>query len=174
VVSAPCAVAHAPHNHHPLRMHEATPCPADQPAGMREALAAPLLGPAAGAPRLEPLAPVRGDDAAPRRGGQAELRPVLRRLHEAPEPGALGELRQPRPRGAGQPARAGPGAHALARVEPPQRAHLPGPAARRGMLREGAPLLSDCVAQGRAKSYGGPTARRSGAGGHTAQRGGVV
>ena len=171
-----CPLGRGPRPLHPAArlVQPQTECAPDHPPVIREACAAPLLGTAACAPRRDPRDPGGGDAAAPRRGGQADLRPVLRRLHAAQEPGALGELRTHRPRGACHPARAGPGAHALARVEQPQRDHLTGPAARRGRLRNGAPRLIDRGEPGREKSPGGPTALRSGEGGHTAPRGGVV
>jgi hypothetical protein len=92
-----------PHDQPPL-IQEETQFAADNPPVIREAFAANLLGTAAFAHRMDQLDPVRVDDAEHRRGGQEDLRPVLMRLQEAKEPGALGELRKQRPIVAWQPA----------------------------------------------------------------------
>ena len=70
---------------------------ADNPAVIGEAFAADLPGTPAFAPRVDQLPPLRVDDAAHRRRGQEDRRPVLRGLQEPQEPRPLGEAREQRP-----------------------------------------------------------------------------
>jgi len=62
---------------------------------------------------VDQLDPIRVDDAEHRRGGQADLRPVLMCPEEAKEPGALGEVGKQRAIVARQPAIEGPVTHAF-------------------------------------------------------------
>jgi hypothetical protein len=74
-----------PHNQPPL-VQQQTQCAADNPAMIREAFTANLLGAAAFAHGVDQLDTIRVDDAEHRRGGQEDLRPALMGREEAKEP----------------------------------------------------------------------------------------
>ena len=78
------------HDQPPLVQHQTEFAP-DNPAMIREAFAANLLGTPTFAHGMEQLDPVRVDDAEHGRSGQEDLRPVVVRREEPKEPGALGE-----------------------------------------------------------------------------------
>src|SRR5262249_52662297 len=78
-----------PHDQAPL-IEQQTELPADDPAMIREAFAADLLRAAALAHGVDQLNAVGVDDAEHGWGGQERLRPVVMRLEETKEPGALG------------------------------------------------------------------------------------
>ena len=96
-----------PHDQPPL-IEQQTEFPADNPAVIREAFAADLLGAAAFAHGVDQLDAVGVDDPEHGRGGQEDLRPVLMGLEETKEPGALGQAGKQRPIVARQPAIEGP------------------------------------------------------------------
>src|SRR5262249_137251 len=70
--------------------------PADNPAMVRHAFAADLLGTASFAHGVNQLDAVGVDDPEHGRGGQESPRPVLMGLQETKEPGALGKPRKQR------------------------------------------------------------------------------
>ena len=79
-----------PHDQPPLMQYE-TQFPADNPAVIREAFPADLLGAAALAHRMDQLDAVGVDDAEPRWSSQERPRPILMGLEETKEPGTLGQ-----------------------------------------------------------------------------------
>src|SRR5207248_601190 len=103
-----------------------------------------------------------------------ELRPVLMGPEEAKEPRPLREVGKQRAIVTCQPAIKRAIAPTFEGVEQPQGDHLTGPEASLGMFRDSAHLLIDLVEQGSDKIHSRHTALLSGAGWHTAQRGGVV
>ena len=102
-----------PPHHQAILVEEQTEFAPDNPAVIREACAADLLGAAAFADGMDQRNPVRVDDAEHGWGGQESLRPVLMRLQKTKEPGALGEAGKQGPRVARQPAIEGTVAHAF-------------------------------------------------------------
>jgi hypothetical protein len=156
------------------RLAEQTECAPHQPAVVRPALAAALLRAPPRADGLEELEALGVEDAEHGRRGPAGRGPAVRRRAEPPEPGALGEGGQHRPRGACQPALAGPGAPTLEGMPQPHGADRPGPEGGRGGWGEGAQRLSALRAQGGDPLYGQQTALLAGAGCHASQRGRVV
>ena len=114
------------HDASPL-IEEQTQFAPDNPAVVRETFATDLLGAAAFAHRVDQLDAVGVDNAEHRRSGQEDLRPVVMRLKETKEPGALGEVGKQRAIITRQPAREGPVAHAFQRMQQSQGAHLAGP-----------------------------------------------
>jgi len=70
---------------------------ADNPAVIRDAFPADLLGAAAFAYRVDQLNPIRVDDAEHGRSGQESLRPVLMGLQKPKEPRPLGQAGKQRP-----------------------------------------------------------------------------
>ena len=113
-----------------------------------KAFAANLLGTSAFAHGMDQLDPIRVDDPEHGRGGQESLRPVLMRLEETKEPGALGEVGKQRAIVARQPAIEGPVAHAFEGVQQPQGDHFTGPEVRLRMFGDGAQLVIDLREQG--------------------------
>jgi hypothetical protein len=99
----------------------------EPPAMIREAFATDLLGAAAFTDGMDQLDPIGVDDAEHRRRSQEDLRPVLMRLEEAEEPGALGEARKQGPIVARQPPMERPVPHTFEGMEQPQGDHLTGP-----------------------------------------------
>jgi hypothetical protein len=89
----------------------------DNPAVIREAFATNLVRAAAFAHRMDELNAVGVDDTQHRGGGQEDVRPVVMRLQETKEPGALGEVGKQGPIVARQPAIEGPVADALEGME---------------------------------------------------------
>ena len=79
-----------PHNKS-LLIEQQTEFPADNPTMIREAFPANLFGTPAFAHGVDELDAIRVDDAEDGRSCQEDLRPVLMRLEETKEPGALGE-----------------------------------------------------------------------------------
>src|SRR5438128_3104186 len=141
---------------------------------IREAFPADLVGTPAFAHGVDELDAIRVDDAEYGRSGQEDLRPVLMRLEETKEPGALGEAGKQRPIVARQPAIEGPVAHAFKGMQQPQGDHLTGPEVGLGMFGDGAHLLIDLIEQRRDQIYRGHAALLSREGRHTDQRGGIV
>jgi hypothetical protein len=114
--------------HHQLRLIEQqTEFAPDNPAMMREPLAADLAGTAAIAHGMDQLDPISIDDAEYRRSGQEDLRPVLMGPEEAKDPRPLGELGKQRSIVSCQPAIERPVAHAFEGMQQPQGDHLTGP-----------------------------------------------
>ena len=150
--------ATVPPHHQAILVQQQTECTPDNPAMVGEAFAPDLLGATAFAHGVEQLDPRGVDDAQDRRSGSEDLRPVLMRLEEAKEPRALGEVGKQRPIVARQPAREGPVAHALERVQQPQGDHRTGPERRLRMFGDSAQLLIDLKEQRGDKLHGGPTA----------------
>jgi hypothetical protein len=103
----------------PLIEHQ-TQFAADDPAVIREAFAADLLRTAAFPDGVDQLDPRRVNDPEHRRGGQEGCGPVLMRLEEAKEPGALGEPGKQRAIIARQPAIERAVASAFERMQHPQ------------------------------------------------------
>jgi hypothetical protein len=132
---------------------------------MRAAFAAPLRGPAAGAPGGAERTARRVAAAAHGRGGPESRRPGRRGRNKAPAPRPRGQAGPQRPRGTGAPARAGTGPPAWQRLPPPPRAARSGPERGRGRWGASAPRLIDHSEPGGAQLHGAPTARRSGGGG---------
>src|SRR5712691_7501114 len=114
------------HHQSPL-VQQQTEFPPDNPAMIREAFAADLLGTAAFAHRVDQLDPVRVNDPEHSRGGQENLRPVLMGPEKAKEPRPLGEPGKQRPIVARQPAIERTIASAFERVQQPQGDDLAGP-----------------------------------------------
>jgi hypothetical protein len=85
-----------PHDQPPL-IEQETEFAADNPAMIGEAFAADLLGAAAFAHGVDQLNAIRVDHPEHGRGGQESPRPVVMRLEEPKEPGALGEVGKQRP-----------------------------------------------------------------------------
>src|SRR5262249_18995313 len=110
-----------------------TQAPISTPGPLSMPFAPDLLRAAAFAHRMDQLDAVGVDDPEHRRGGHTDLRPVLMRLQEAKEPGALGELRKQRAVVARQPPIERPVAPAFQGMEQPQGDHLTGPEASLGM-----------------------------------------
>ena len=162
-----------PHDQPPL-VEQQTEFPADNPAVIREAFAADLLGAAAFTHGVDQLDAIGVDDAEHGWSGQEEPRPVLMGPEEAKEPGALGEAGKQRAIITRQPAIEGPVAPAFEGMQQPQGDHLTGPEVRLGMFRDGAQLLIDLIKQCGNKLYGGHTALLAGERCHAYQRGRVV
>jgi hypothetical protein len=137
-----------PRHHQAIVVQPQTECAAAHPPRVGAALPAKRREAAACTDGLEPLAPLGGDAAEPRRRGPADLGPVLLGLQETQEPRALGEPGDQRPLGARPAALAGPMPDTLERLPPSQGPHLTGPAGGRGGVGHGVPLLSAVVAQG--------------------------
>src|SRR5262249_59675719 len=93
----------------PPLIEQQTEFAANNPAMIREAFAANLLGAAAFAHRVDELDPIGVDDAEHGWSGQEDLGPVLMGLQKTKEPGALGEAGKQGPIVARQPAIEGPG-----------------------------------------------------------------
>jgi hypothetical protein len=124
------------HDASPL-IEEQTQFAPDNPSVVREACATDLLGAAAFAHRVDQLDAVGVDHAEHRRSGQEGLRPVLMRLEETKEPGALGEVGKQRAIVARQPAIEGAVADAFERMEEPQGDDLAGPEVGLRMFGDG-------------------------------------
>src|SRR5713101_1924694 len=154
-----------PHNQPPL-VQQQTQFAADNPAVIREAFAANLLGTPAFAHRMDQLDPIRVDDAEHRRGGQEDLRPVLMGPEEAKEPGPLGYAGEERAIVSRQPPIKRPVAHPFERMQQPQGDHLTGPEVGLGVFGHGAHLLIDLIEQCGDKVHGGHTALLSWEGCH--------
>ena len=92
-----------PHDQPPL-IEQQTEFAPDNPAVIREAFPANLLGAAAFADGMNELDAIRVDDAEHGRRRQENLRPVLMGLQETKEPRALGQAGEQRPIVARQPA----------------------------------------------------------------------
>ena len=92
-----------PHNQPPL-VQQQTEFTAHNPAVIRHAFAANLLGTAAFTDGMDQLNAVGVDDAEHRRSGQEDPRPVLMGLQEAKEPRPFGQAGAQRPIVARQPA----------------------------------------------------------------------
>src|SRR5262249_49591517 len=149
-----------PYDQSPL-IEEQTEFPADNPAVIREAFAAHLLGAAAFADGVNELDAIRVDDAEYGRSGQENLRPVLMGLQETKEPRPLGEVGEQRPIVARQPAIEGPVASAFEGVQESQGDHLTGPEVRLRVFGDRAQLLIDLIEQRRDKIDGGHRLLRS-------------
>ena len=162
-----------PHDQSPL-IEEQTEFPADNPAMVRHAFAADLLGTAAFADGVNQLDAVCVNDPKHGRSGQEDLRPVLVRREEAAEPGALGEAGKQGPRVARHLAMERPVPHAFEGMQQSQGDDLTGPEVRLGVFGDGVQLLIDLVEQGSDKLHGAHTALLSWEGCHREQRGGVV
>ena len=93
-----------PPHHQAVLVQEQTEFAADNPAMVREAFAADLLGAAAFADGMDQLDPIGVDDPEHGRSSQEGLRPVLMGLEEAKEPGPLGQVGEQGPIVACQPA----------------------------------------------------------------------
>src|SRR5215471_545693 len=143
-----------PHDQPPL-IEQQTEFAADNPAVIREAFPANLLGAAAFADGVNELDAIRVDDAEHRRRGQEDLRPVLMGLQETKEPGTLGEAGEQWPIVARQPAIERPVASAFEDVQESQGDHLTGPEVRLRVFGDGAQLLIDLREQRRDKLDGG-------------------
>src|SRR5262244_2990357 len=100
-------ITRPPHDQPPLIQQE-TEFPTHNPAMIREAFAANLLGAPAFAHGMNQLNPIRVDDPEHGWGSQESPCPVLMGLQETKEPGALGELREQRAIITRQPAIEGP------------------------------------------------------------------
>src|SRR5262249_25583861 len=135
-----------PHDQPPLIQYE-TQFPADNPAMVRHAFAADLLGTAAFAHGVNQLDAVGVNAPKHGRSGQEDLRPVLMGLQQTKEPRALGQAGKQRPIVARQPAIAGPVPHTFQGMQQPQGDHLTGPEVRLRMFGNGAQLLIDLVEQ---------------------------
>jgi hypothetical protein len=146
----------------------------DDPAGIREAFPADLVGTPAFAHGMDEREALGVDDAAHGRSGQEDLGPVLRGPEEAKPAGAFGSPGEQRARVARQPAREGAMAHAFARMQQPQGDDLAGPEVGLGVFGESLQLLIDLIDQGGDTIDGGHTALLAGEGGHRDPRGGVV
>src|SRR5215471_11209561 len=131
-----------PHDPSPL-IEEQTPFPADNPAMIREAFPANLLGAAAFADGVNEFDAIRVNDAEHGRRGQENLRPVLMGLQETKEPRPLGQAGEQRPIVARQPARERPVPDAFERMQQPQGDYFTGPKVRLRMFGNGAQLLID-------------------------------
>src|SRR5216684_2599109 len=162
-------VARPPHDQPPLVQQQTEFAP-DNPAVVRHTCAADLLRAAAFAPGVDELDAVGVNDAEHRRDSPESLRPVLMRLQEAKEPGALGEAGEQGARVARQPAIERAVADAFQRMEKPQGDDLAGPEVGLGMLRDGAQLLIDLVEEGGNKIEGGHGVLRSWQGGTFSSR----
>src|SRR4030095_544465 len=135
-----------PHTQPPW-VQQQTQFAADNPAVVREAFPANLLGTAAFAHGVDQLNPIRVDDAAHGRSGQQSLCPVLMGLEETKEPRPLGEAREQRPIVARQPAIERPVPDTFEGMQQPQGDHLTGPEVRLRMFGNGAQLLIDLIEQ---------------------------
>src|SRR6266446_2378479 len=162
-----------PHDQSPLIQQQTEFAPGN-PAVVREAFAANLVGTPAFTHGVDQLDAVGVNDAEHRRSGQEDLRPVLMRPEEAKEPRALRKLRKQRPIVARQPAIKRTVAHAFEGMEQPQGDHLTRPEASLGVFGDGAQLVIDLREQGGDKVHGDHTALLAWEGCHTDQRGGVV
>jgi hypothetical protein len=104
-----------------------------------------------GAPPLpdgvDELDPIGVDHPEHGRSRQEGPRPVLMRLEEAEEPGALGEPRKQGPIVTRQPAMERPVAHTFERMEHSQGDHLTWPEVRLGGFGQVVQLLIDVVEQ---------------------------
>jgi hypothetical protein len=98
-------------------IEEQTEFAADNPAVVRHAFPADLLGAPAFADGMDQLDAIGVNDPQGRRGGEEDPCPVLMGPEEAKEPGALGEVGKQRPIVTRQPAIEGPVAHAFERME---------------------------------------------------------
>jgi hypothetical protein len=87
-------VTRPPHDQPPL-IEQETELAADNPAMIRHAFAANLLGTPTFAHGMDQLDPLGVNDAEHRRGGQEGLRPVVMGREEAKEPRPLREAGEP-------------------------------------------------------------------------------
>src|SRR5215831_2947416 len=142
-----------PHDQPPL-IEQQTEFPPDDPAMIREAFPADLLGAATFTDGMDQLDAVGVDHPEHGRGGQESPRPILMGFEETKEPGALGEPRKQRPIVARQPAIEGAVADAFERMQEPQGDHLTGPEVRFGMFGDGTQLLIDLAEQRRDQLHG--------------------
>jgi len=109
-----------PGHHQPPLIQQQTEFPPDNPAMIREAFAADLLGTATFAHRVDQLDPIRINDPEHGRGGQEELRLVVMGPEKAKEPRPLGEPGKQRAIVARQPAIERTVAPAFERMQHPQ------------------------------------------------------
>ena len=121
-----------PPHHQALLMPEQTAWAPDHPALVGQALPTDLLGPAACAPRVDPLDPRGVKDAEHGRSRQEGPRPVVMRRAETQEPHAFGHAGEQRVVVARQPAIKRPIPPTFEGRQPPQGAPRTGPAGRLG------------------------------------------
>src|SRR6266478_264666 len=115
----------------------------DNPAVVRHTFAADLLRAAAFAHGVDELDAVGVNDAEHRRDSPESLRPVLMRLQEAKEPGALGEAGEQGTIVARQPPIKRAVAHAFERMQQPQGDDLAGPEVGLRMFGDGWEMVID-------------------------------
>jgi hypothetical protein len=126
-----------------LFSEEQTEFAADNPAVIREAFAADLLGRAAFAHRMDQLDAIGVDNAEHGRGGHEDFSPVLMRCEETKEPRPLGQAGEQGPIIARQPPIERPIAPAFERMQQPQGHHLTGPETGLGMFGEACQTVID-------------------------------
>ena len=160
-----------PPHHQALRMQEQTACAPDHPALVGQALPTDLLGPAACAPRVDPLDPRGVKDAEHGRSRQEGPRPVLMRLEETKEPRPLGQAGEQRAVVARQPAIKRPIPPTFEGRQPPQGAPRTGPAGRLGGGGDGVQRLIDVGEQSDDHIPWRHAALLSGEGGHADEHG---
>ena len=131
-----------PHDQSPL-IEQETQFAADNPAMVRHAFAADLLGTAAFAHGVNQLDAIRVNAPKDRRGGEEAPCPVVMGPQEAKEAGALGEAGKQRPIVTRQPAIEGTVAHALEGMQQPQRDDLTGPEVGLRVLGEACQMIID-------------------------------
>src|SRR5262249_46438273 len=131
-----------PHDQSPL-IEEQTEFPTDNPAVIREAFPATLLGAAAFADGVNEFDAILVNKSGHGRSGQENLRTVLKDLQEKKEPGPLGQAGDKGPIVARQPAIEGTIPASFERMQQSQGHHLTGPEEGLRMFGDGAYLFID-------------------------------